>query len=716
MSSNNKDDSFPKNTQSLTPFLASALLSGDIESLPANFLSEDFDLNSTSFQQTTTSSSDGVHDSKFAPQNNPPRGNNQQPGLIQQDGTSLLTMLSDAQLNLEQKPRMDNLIWRIPTSSSSRNLTNLNNSRPPVRQRTYDSSSIFSMKQNPTPTDTSPESNNDFSPFLDEPYIQAGNTFNIDASLGSRKRAAACSPMISATSHQNNDTINPLSKSSSVITNPFSNFIDPLDPNATLHTQSIPSNSRSLHMLSPEDIDVSDINLNNTMSDFTTLNDTPEPQNSAFEFSLDPLAFEGLDGVDLNLNMVPSAADFNFASEIAKLDNEASSLAMNFHEIIPTNNIEKYTPLQTPRTSAYDFSSLRAPRKDSWRGSSSSQTIHPFSASTNKLKDPLLSSNSTPIKQSASATSLAKQQNSRLTLHFYSGKTAKFEVGASDDVKSGATSQANSSEPEVLLPRKTKLARTESQTSVSSNPLTKPGQLFSSPVSSFSAKPIAGKPASAHTYSSSINFDTPFECTNCHTRTTPLWRRNPEGQPLCNACGLFLKLHGEVRPLSLKTDVIKKRNRSTAKLKEREQADVTSSSSLLSASKTKPAAIAPLVNPSTPTSSSTAPSPKGGKLTPSATPTPTPTLTLTPTSASTLAIKPKPAEGTPGLSATKHIPIAPKKMVTLAPKITPTPIAIKPAPSAMEQKEGDLSFASESKKRKSPKSITDNLDWLELGV
>ncbi|KAK4208775.1 nitrogen catabolic enzyme regulatory protein [Rhypophila decipiens] len=53
----------------------------------------------------------------------------------------------------------------------------------------------------------------------------------------------------------------------------------------------------------------------------------------------------------------------------------------------------------------------------------------------------------------------------------------------------------------------------------------------------------------------------PTTCTNCATRTTPLWRRNPEGQPLCNACGLFLKLHGVVRPLSLKTDVIKKRNR-----------------------------------------------------------------------------------------------------------------------------------------------------------
>lgn len=51
------------------------------------------------------------------------------------------------------------------------------------------------------------------------------------------------------------------------------------------------------------------------------------------------------------------------------------------------------------------------------------------------------------------------------------------------------------------------------------------------------------------------------QCSNCQTTTTPLWRRDPEGHPLCNACGLFLKLHGAVRPLSLKTDIIKKRNR-----------------------------------------------------------------------------------------------------------------------------------------------------------
>src|ERR1700738_5234245 len=50
-------------------------------------------------------------------------------------------------------------------------------------------------------------------------------------------------------------------------------------------------------------------------------------------------------------------------------------------------------------------------------------------------------------------------------------------------------------------------------------------------------------------------------CQNCGTSTTPLWRRNELGATLCNACGLFLKLHGRARPLNLKTDTIKSRNR-----------------------------------------------------------------------------------------------------------------------------------------------------------
>ncbi|KAI1178892.1 hypothetical protein F4777DRAFT_39717 [Nemania sp. FL0916] len=88
---------------------------------------------------------------------------------------------------------------------------------------------------------------------------------------------------------------------------------------------------------------------------------------------------------------------------------------------------------------------------------------------------------------------------------------------------------------------------------------------YSSVAPSRPTSPLGSKPGSTSNLQAASgnqgDGNTPTTCTNCCTQTTPLWRRNPEGQPLCNACGLFLKLHGVVRPLSLKTDVIKKRNR-----------------------------------------------------------------------------------------------------------------------------------------------------------
>lgn len=50
-------------------------------------------------------------------------------------------------------------------------------------------------------------------------------------------------------------------------------------------------------------------------------------------------------------------------------------------------------------------------------------------------------------------------------------------------------------------------------------------------------------------------------CANCHTSTTTLWRRNASGEPVCNACGLYFKLHNVNRPLTMKKDGIQTRNR-----------------------------------------------------------------------------------------------------------------------------------------------------------
>ena len=37
-------------------------------------------------------------------------------------------------------------------------------------------------------------------------------------------------------------------------------------------------------------------------------------------------------------------------------------------------------------------------------------------------------------------------------------------------------------------------------------------------------------------------------CTHCQAISTPLWRRGPDDELLCNACGLYLKLHNKPRP------------------------------------------------------------------------------------------------------------------------------------------------------------------------
>lgn len=68
-------------------------------------------------------------------------------------------------------------------------------------------------------------------------------------------------------------------------------------------------------------------------------------------------------------------------------------------------------------------------------------------------------------------------------------------------------------------------------------------------------------------------------CANCGTNTTTLWRRNKEGSPVCNACGLYYKVHGRIRPIELKKDNIQTRKRKQTKSKLLPSYDFTTSTS-----------------------------------------------------------------------------------------------------------------------------------------
>ena len=55
------------------------------------------------------------------------------------------------------------------------------------------------------------------------------------------------------------------------------------------------------------------------------------------------------------------------------------------------------------------------------------------------------------------------------------------------------------------------------------------------------------------------------ECSHCRTHRTSVWRRSKSGDQLCNACGVYARLRGKPRPLSLKKNKIRPRSKHAAK-------------------------------------------------------------------------------------------------------------------------------------------------------
>ena len=81
------------------------------------------------------------------------------------------------------------------------------------------------------------------------------------------------------------------------------------------------------------------------------------------------------------------------------------------------------------------------------------------------------------------------------------------------------------------------------------------------------ARPLARSSTQRSSLSASSSKSRPegTACANCATTTTTLWRRIKENVTVCNACGLYFKVHGRDRPTQLRKDVVQTRKRKSMK-------------------------------------------------------------------------------------------------------------------------------------------------------
>ncbi|RLV87000.1 Nitrogen regulatory protein areA [Meyerozyma sp. JA9] len=431
--------------------------------------------------------------------------------IMKDDTTSaegLWKMYHRAKESLPYKSRIENLAWRMMHARGSESPEQSVSSLSPAAD--FDSHPQMGPSES-----TSASAVDDFD------YVAHIRKMGQEEEEMSRKRPAPFSPQIVAHTPQSNHSIHP----------------------AQAHHPSIHSNLSA------------------------ALRDQPVTQHdgfsdSAFSFSLDPLAFEGPGGQETDFDSVhphslpATAPPSHFMS---------SSFTMG-----PSSMLNNWEPSsQQPHLVRQDNSLMSLP--DHFERSHSNTPVSMPQSYASSLASDITAQTSLPyqIQHTNSFTSPASARkgydsmgpvSSSLTGYFdsWSGSVSGSVPGSVPSSVPGSVSGSVSGSMQINTTRSNNVTPTDQTASLpsmspydaSAKTKKKPPKKKQAVSTNPSSPAVSGKPGSDS-----------VSCTNCHTRTTPLWRRNPQGQPLCNACGLFLKLHGVVRPLSLKTDVIKKRQR-----------------------------------------------------------------------------------------------------------------------------------------------------------
>lgn len=388
------------------------------------------------------------------------------------------------------------------------------------------------------------------------------------------------------------------------------------------------------------------------------------PADNSFHFTLDPLAVEGIDFYPEN-SMPSHQSQTHLSAQSRSRSNSIRGGPIRRNRSSHFTSPYSASPnvqFQTFPTNGHHTPNASVPSSGASTPVEEPLFFDPFrSNNSNALTNPH------SLANSLSSTAIAPPREMRFSVSSTSAMTSESPSPEQSTAATSYHSGINLTSPhKQLLP---KVASCRSMTtSMGSNLRPIKRQNSSSTNLRKVSTSASSQTLSAMSTSCPSNKDS-LQCSNCNTTTTPLWRRSPEGESLCNACGLFLKLHGVVRPLSLKTDVIKKRNRASG-------TGTNSGNSSLSSSLTNDKSNPIAVPRMTPIASSSS---YGKKILPATAP----------------------------MSATKSVPLVP-----IAPRPKPSQ-AHAPVPIAPLSKEAYIR-TKKSNLTRLVKQEKDEYDWLKL--